>query len=289
MQIRIFGLKGDKMEEKRESLGETLKKLRKTQRMTQKMLAEGICAQSVISRVENNEELPNVVILKQICQRLDVTMDQLMQVESQEINEINDQFYSIHQQFIQRKYVKVMALIKDETLVNSLYLEHDFQLYDYYSSVCAFYVEQKPIKALELLKKAISYTHNRENPNISPIEIQMMADLGRMYQKNEQFDLAQMKLEKAYRLIEVLPCDRKTFELNKIYYYLGELLFELKRYSEAAKIVREGMAAARKCCSYYYLEELFELNGRLLQISGQTSEGNEYFKRAKMLQRIVRS
>ena len=44
------------MERERQSIGETLKQLRRARRLTQKMLAADICAQSVISRAENNEE-----------------------------------------------------------------------------------------------------------------------------------------------------------------------------------------------------------------------------------------
>lgn len=276
------------MIKKRESFGETLKKLRQSQKMTQKMLAEGICAQSLISRVENNEELPNVVILQQICQRLDITMDQLMQFESEEINQRNDQLNKVHHHFIQKNYLKMAQLLKDESLINSLFWDADFQRYDYYLSICAFYVEKKTIKALQLLKKAISYTHKRENPNISILEIQMMADLGRMYQKNGQLEAAFIELERVYQLIDVLPEERKNFELNKIYFYYGELLFEQQSYTEAFEIVEEGMALAQQFCSYYYLEELFTLNGKLLEVDNQSTEATEYFFLANMVQKIVR-
>ncbi|GGI64558.1 transcriptional regulator [Enterococcus alcedinis] len=275
------------MSNKQESLGETLKNLRKAHRMTQKMLAEGICAQSLISRVENNEELPNVVILQQICQRLDVTLDQLMQFESEEIHGRNDRFNKIHHHFIQKNYLKLAQLLKDESLLSTLYLEADFQRYDYYLSICAFHVDKKPIKALELLKKAISSTHNRESLNLSTIEIQMMSDLGRMYHQKGQLELALVELRKVYQLVDGLPEERRTFELNKVYYYYGDVLFELEHYEESFEIVQEGMALAQQFCSYYYLEELFMLNGQLLQETQQIAEATEYFFLAKMVQRIV--
>lgn len=256
--------------------------------MTQKTLAEGICAQSLISRVENNEELPNVVILQQICQRLEVTLDQLMQFESEEIRRRNQQFNNIHHHFIQKNYLKMTQLLKDENLLNCLFLEGDFQRYDYYLSICTCYVEKKPIEALQLLKKALSYTITRPNPNISPFEIQMMSDLGRMYHKCGQSQQALLEFEKVYQLIEMLPEERRTFELNKVYFYYGELLFELKAYSNAFEIVEEGMALAQQFCSYYYLEELFTLNGKLLEVNNQISEASEYYFLAEMVQRIIR-
>ena len=45
------------------SFGTIIKEIRKEQKMTQKMLSQDICSQSVLSRIENNEELPNVVVM----------------------------------------------------------------------------------------------------------------------------------------------------------------------------------------------------------------------------------
>ncbi|EGO8195865.1 helix-turn-helix transcriptional regulator, partial [Enterococcus faecalis] len=60
------------------SLGAVIKEIRKNRKLTQKMLSEDICSQSVLSRIENNEELPNVLVMQQLCDRLGVTVDQIM-------------------------------------------------------------------------------------------------------------------------------------------------------------------------------------------------------------------
>ena len=52
------------------SLGAVIKEIRKNRKLTQKMLSEDICSQSVLSRIENNEELPNVLVMQQLCDRL---------------------------------------------------------------------------------------------------------------------------------------------------------------------------------------------------------------------------
>ncbi|EGO6563123.1 helix-turn-helix transcriptional regulator, partial [Enterococcus faecalis] len=57
------------------SLGAVIKEIRKNRKLTQKMLSEDICSQSVLSRIENNEELPNVLVMQQLCDRLGVTVD----------------------------------------------------------------------------------------------------------------------------------------------------------------------------------------------------------------------
>lgn len=68
-----------------DSFGTIIKEIRKEQKMTQQMLSQGICSQSVLSRIENNEELPNVLVMAQICHRLGVTIDYVMNLSKDKI------------------------------------------------------------------------------------------------------------------------------------------------------------------------------------------------------------
>ena len=76
--------------------------------MTQKMLAEDICSQSVLSRIENNEELPNVLVMHQICQRLGVTLDQVMMLHAEEINRTNQVFAQMESHFVHKRVPRVI-------------------------------------------------------------------------------------------------------------------------------------------------------------------------------------
>ena len=55
-------------------LGHRIKIIRKKNNMTQKILADKICSQSVLSRIETGEEVPNAVVLHQLCERLGITV-----------------------------------------------------------------------------------------------------------------------------------------------------------------------------------------------------------------------
>lgn len=94
----------DDHEEKEESFGQIIRTIRLKRKMTQKMLAEDICSQSVLSRIENNEELPNVWVMYQICQRLGVTLDQVMMLHSEEINKTNQIFAEIESHFVHKQF-----------------------------------------------------------------------------------------------------------------------------------------------------------------------------------------
>lgn len=121
-----------------DSFGAVIKEIRKNRKLTQKMLSEDICSQSVLSRIENNEELPNVVVMQQICQRLGVTMDQIMQFKSEEVRLITQIFEKIADYFRHKEYKKIMTYMQDTQIEERLHLDTDWQRYYYYLGVVNF-------------------------------------------------------------------------------------------------------------------------------------------------------
>lgn len=266
MHIRIYG---GLMERERQSIGETLKQLRRARRLTQKMLAADICAQSVISRAENNEELPNVMVLHQICERLNITIDQLMLSQPKNESQMGLRFQGIYRYFVQRDYERVSLLLEEPELLEALYSETDLQLYYYYLGSCEFFVEKNHVTALQSLRKGLSYTYNQNKQFVSTIEVQMLSCIGYVLKESGQREKALVELKKSYDFAEKLPYERKIFELAKVYYHYGEFLFEEKDYKEAFIVVARGLSFVQQFCSYYYLLELTDLNGKILQKLGK--------------------
>lgn len=283
MQIRIFG---GFMEEAIQSFGQNLKILRKERKLTQKMLAEGICAQSLISRVENDEELPNAVILQQICQRLEITMDQLMLSQVEAITKLNRKFDEIHTHFIQTNYEKVYALIHDENFVNQLQLEIDLQRYYYYLGSCQYYVKNDTQLAIESLKRGILYTYGQNKSNISMVELQLISCLGRVYGENGQSKKALELTSNCFNLFKQLPNEQKIFELVKVAYNYADVLFQMNELELALEVIEEGFLVGQQFSSYYYLKELFLLKGLVLQKKEKMLEASEYFELAEMTKKI---
>lgn len=50
---------------------------RKARGLSQAVLCEGICTQSTLSKFENNTQVPSLPILRQLCERLDLSIDDL--------------------------------------------------------------------------------------------------------------------------------------------------------------------------------------------------------------------
>ena len=86
-------------------LASRIKNRRKELKMSQKELAEGICKQGQISRLENGEYIPGSVLLHELSRKLNVSMDYFFDEQiSSDSNKLNN-FKKLSKTFItQRDY-----------------------------------------------------------------------------------------------------------------------------------------------------------------------------------------
>lgn len=56
-----------------------IKNVRKERNMSQKDLANGLCTQGLISKIETGDVIPNAILLKDICVKLTVSIDVILE------------------------------------------------------------------------------------------------------------------------------------------------------------------------------------------------------------------
>lgn len=269
------------------SFGHVLKQIRKDRKLTQKMLSQNICSQSVLSRIENDEELPNVLVMQNLCERLGVTIDQVMTLHFEEIRKVNLLLDQMAYHFFHKEYIKLAVLLNQPAILDQLYLDTDLQLYYYYLGSCEYFLGKDLELALQHLKHGLSYTFQADKHFIASNEIQLISCIGRV-----QVDLGQKKegefnLAYSMELFYTLPNERIDCRLAKVFYNYGLFLYREKRYDEAMDVVKRGTEMVRKQKSYYYLEELFRLEGLIYEAQGKNEQCEKYFKISSAVQRIT--
>ncbi|MBL1227414.1 helix-turn-helix domain-containing protein [Enterococcus sp. BWR-S5] len=262
------------------SFGSVIKEIRKKRKLTQKMLSEDICSQSVLSRIENNEELPNVVVMQQICQRLGVTMDQIMHFRSEEVQMLMQTFEKIADYFRHKEYEKILLFIEAIKLEDRIYLDSDWQRYFYYLGSCEFYLYNNYEKAIINLRKGLSYTYQTNKTNLSDFEIQIISCIGITYGLMGKREEAEKYLKLSIHYFHDLPNERINAELTKIFFNYAYFLIQEKRLQEALIYIDQGISWARKKNSYYYLEELFDLKSELYSLMNDYANAKIYSQMA---------
>lgn len=265
------------MKNTEQGIGQNLKKIRKARKLTQKMLASGICSQSVLSRIETNQEIPNVLVFQQLCKRLGTTMDKVMLSEFTEIQAIQSFFDKMNNYLIHQRYQEMASLFDESQILTQLYLDTDLQLYFYYLGTVEFFVDQDLDKAITTLKYSLAYTYTEsKKEHVSSVEVQILGCLGRIYADMNRMTLAENYLTKSISLAVCLPSERATYEISKIFYHYARYLYTQEAYLDTIDIAMKGVHWAIDRLSYYYVQEL-------LQITGGSYEKLHEFERAQFM------
>ena len=268
------------------TFGAVIKEIRKTRKLTQKMLSEDICSQSVLSRIENDEELPNVIVMQQLCQRLGVTMDQIMQLKSQEVLKVTHNFEELANYFRHKKYKKILKYIQEKDIEETIYLDSDWQRYYYYLGSCEFYLNQNYDKTLGYLRKSLSYTYQVNKPNLSSFEIQLLSCIGITYHYLGYYEEAEKYLKQSIYYFYKLPSERVSDELIKIFYNYANFLYAHDRLDEAKIALREGVECAKLKSSYYYLSDIFDLQSKIYMKQNDFFEAEKFQKLSEQIKSI---
>lgn len=268
------------------TFGSVIKEIRKNKKLTQKMLSEDICSQSVLSRIENDEELPNVVVMQQICQKLGVTMDQIMQFKSQELLVVTHIFEELSNFFMHKKFDELLTYMIETALEERIYLDTDWQRYYYYLGSCEFYLTKNYDKTLNYLTKSLSYTYQVNKFNLSEVEILIISCMGSTYFHLGNPEEAEKYLKKSLYYLSRLPSNRVRPELIKIFYNYADFLVSEDRIEEAKPYVNSGIQCAKDKCSYYYLADLFDLKSQICELENKREEAQEFKKVSIQIKQI---
>ncbi|MGK0551579.1 helix-turn-helix domain-containing protein [Enterococcus faecalis] len=268
------------------TFGTVIKEIRKKRKLTQKMLSEDICSQSVLSRIEHDEELPNVVVMQKLCARLGVTIDQILQLESEDVQCVSCSFEKMAYYFRHKMYQELFTYLQAANVEKHLYLDTDWQRYYYYLGSCQLHLNQDYEKAAASLQKGLAYTYKAEKLNISDLEIQVMSCLGSVYGYLGKIEQAQHYLRLSLFYFKELPKERVNAELTKIFYNYAYFLWKNGQSQNAETYINQGIQWARDKTSFYYLAELFTLKYELLCQQQRHFEAQEFYMLAQKLNDI---
>lgn len=135
-------------------LGKSIRYLRTNMELTQKQLAEGICSQSLLSRVEQGLEIPSVIIVHNICQKLGITMDALLS-NSQLDSPFIQLKKELQELFLSHDFETLYASLHKKT--HALFETHSQAThYYFYLGVCELLYKHRPENAIQHLEEALS-------------------------------------------------------------------------------------------------------------------------------------
>lgn len=257
-------------------LGSVIYDKRRSLNLTQNELANGVCNQNTISKMEKHNMTPQIDVLIKICQRLDLSLNDVFSDFSSDTK--NEQIFvldSIEEDALLNKLDEVddkLSLIKDDVDAK------DNVQYDFIKGILEYQRDNLDVSSFNL-DKVLQGTKS-DNDNIYTLISYLIK--GMIYQKQDHADIADYYCNLiAQSLKENLNiANGSGVEMLYLCNSLGQLYLNLKQYSNAESISKRGIEYANENHLSYFIDEL----SYLVALSNKQDQGNkEEFEKYKSI------
>lgn len=260
-------------------IGLALRRLRKKHNLTQKDLANGICSQAEISKIESGTHSPTVDLLFALSRRLQVPITVFLDHTEQQTSMrlIDDSFLS---RFRNKDFNAIFNETKTfiESSSNNIELS---LLYKYYFHLCAYRLNKTDFRTciIELQNLSDKYSTIYYSPDMI---VRIKAAIANIYYENKSYKHSLRVYEEILRL----NFDNDEMILNKIriQYNFSKILIELKKPETALTYVNDGIKQSIKFKDMSLLGQLLFQKGACLElINSSFKSTSEVYQKAYLL------
>lgn len=260
-------------------IGLALRRLRKKHNLTQKDLANGICSQAEISKIESGTHSPTVDLLFALSRRLQVPITVFLDHTEQQ-NSIR----LIDDSFLTRFRNKDFNAIFNETKALIEYSSNNIELsllYKYYFHLCAYRLNKTDFRTciIELQNLSDKYSTIYYSPDMI---VRIKAAIANIYYENKSYKHSLRVYEEILRL----NFDNDEMILNKIriQYNFSKILIELKKPETALAYVNDGIEQSIKFKDMSLLGQLLFQKGACLELTNSSLKStSEVYQKAYLL------
>lgn len=209
------------------NFGDNLKSTRRKQKLSQKELANGVCSQAMLSRIENNEVVPSVILMQQLCQRLHVSIDDILSTDYQFSTHSRNEWLDLMKYYHQStQYEKLRRSIDESNIFKHMHRLSDQQEFYYYHSCADYYFYPDGVEALALLHKALLLTYTKEKEFATDMELIILSEIGRINANLGNLEVGQAFLEDSMSRFFPHPYSRHENQLVKVFYNYAVMQLE---------------------------------------------------------------
>lgn len=265
-------------------IGKKIKELRKVVGLTQGELADGICTQALISRIEKGDIYPSATSLYQISKKLGVDVNYFFEIGTTPrldyVKEVERQLKKLR---VKLKYDEIIEIVRTEEK-NPLFLkdETNLQLLYWHRGIYVNEVEQNKEEALIILKKALSLTYNQKKA-MSEREMNIFISMGILEFSRHNYDRA---IEIYQGVNDALTYNDQLQDKSiktRLLYNIARVFTRLGNYHESIQYCEEGIRWIIQEETLYGFAQLNYHIGYNLELQERYKEALPYLDKAAML------
>ena len=230
-------------------LGKKIRERRKEKKLSQIELAEGICTQATVSKIENKNRCESLDVFSSICSKLGLSVFEcLEETYEQEIISLLDHVENLSEVVKHKEAYEIFS--KYEVDVENLnpFIQTK---YFYYKGSTSLLGASLFEEALVYLKQGIII---KNEPTI--YNILSMNAIGIHYELQEKFDKARGYNERAYKMIREISERELLLVACKLFFNLAKFCSSLKDYKRSIQLCNQGINLCKSKNSIILLDNL---------------------------------
>ncbi|MBP2242455.1 transcriptional regulator with XRE-family HTH domain [Cytobacillus eiseniae] len=264
-------------------IGVELKKLRLEKGITQAQLCEGICHQSMLSKIEKGETYPSAPILYKLSQKLHVDMEYFfVHAHMENYEYVKETFNTIRQAVQKKDYltVKELVLLEEKNPTFNRFDELK-QFLLWHKGIALYYVDNDPSAAIEILNLALKLNNSLpENINLySEREFEIVNTLAVIYSEINKHETAFNYFNEAKKILtsKQLKDERILIRVN---YNMTKVLTRLCRHEESIELCNDGINECIQMNSMYLYGELTYQLGYNYELMNHKEIAVDFYKKS---------
>ncbi|HCV52987.1 helix-turn-helix domain-containing protein [Exiguobacterium sp. UBA7533] len=241
-------------------IGLALRRLRKKHNLTQKDLANGICSQAEISKIESGTHSPTVELLFALSKKLQVPFSSFFDHAN-----YREAFYHLDEELLKKFRNNEFDDVYHETksrLEQSNVDEEVSLLLNYYNNIAAHKLNKIDYRTCIVVLRQLSEKYSSTFYSPSMI-IRIKSAIANLYSENKNYSHSRKVYE------EIINLDFESEELVldriRILYNFSKTLFQLKDMQYALNITNEAIEQSLKYKDMSMLGQLYYQKGSCLE------------------------
>jgi transcriptional regulator with XRE-family HTH domain len=265
-------------------IGKKIKELRKGVHLTQGELAEGICTQALISRIEKGDIYPSATALYQISKKLGVDVNYFFEIGTTPrldyVQEVERQLRKLR---VKHHYEEMMDIVKvEEKNPNFTQSDSNMQLLLWHRAIYTQEVKKDKKNARFLLHQALALTYDNKKA-LSEREMEIMLSLGVIEFSEEDYDGALDYYEQVKNGLKVSKQLHDKAIKTRLLYNIARLYTRLGKYQESNKSCKEAIKWSIDEENMYALGHLHYHVGYNYELLKKYKNALPYFEKAILI------
>jgi transcriptional regulator with XRE-family HTH domain len=269
-------------------IGKKINELRKIVGLTQGEMAEGICTQALISRIEKGDIYPSATTLYQISKKLGVDVNYFFEIGTTPrldyIKEVERQLRKLR---IQLKYEEMMEMVRAEEK-NPIFFKDDYnlQLLLWHRGIYTFEIEKQRETAITIFWDAFHLTYDSKKA-MSEREMEILLSIGALELTGESY-------EKALEIYNKVRQGLKQFDQlsdksikTRMLYNIARVQTRLGNYQESTALCKEAIRWCLEEENLYGLGQLHYQIGYNCELEGQFEKALDYLEKSILIFDVV--